>query len=46
MIRQSSDADARLFAGMHTYRAVAGKLGRFQEEIFTQIETFVPGRDV
>jgi hypothetical protein len=27
-------------------RAVAGKLGRFQEETFSQIEIFVPGRDM
>ena len=27
-------------------RADAGKLGRFQEETFSQIEIFVPGRDM
>ena len=29
-----------------TGRAVAGKLGRFQEGKVTQIEMFVPGRDM
>ena len=29
----------------HAFRAVVGKLGRFQRETFSETEIFLPGRD-
>jgi hypothetical protein len=33
-------------ANLDSDKAVAGKLGRFQRKIFSEIENFVPGRDM